>query len=87
MQLAIHVRNLLHLAQPVNVVFLPFSISIVVMIIQKKKNCADGVGGYCAGDKKKKKRKTVMPFSVCTERACGKTVPSFPTIFFFFTES
>lgn len=78
MQLAIHVHNLLHLAKPVNVVFLPFRISIVVIIIQKKKNCADGIGGYCTGDKK-----TVMPFSVWTERARGKTAPLFPTTFSF----
>jgi len=51
MQLSIHVHNLLHLAKPVNVVFLPFTVSIVVIIIQK--NCADGIGGYCTGDKKK----------------------------------
>lgn len=32
---------------------------------------------------KRKKKQTVMPFSVYTERACGKTVPFFPTIFSF----
>lgn len=83
MQLTIHVHNLLHLAKPVNVVFLPFTISTVVIIIQQKLSWWDRRVLYWRQNNKKNSDAILSLYWKSPWENC----PFISHSIFFFTES